>query len=574
MKSLYEIKKPDISLIHEITRSMGCSPIFATILANRNILTKKDNLKFFKCSFGDIRHPLSLKDIDISAERICKAITDKEKVLIFGDYDVDGITATVLLVEFFQYVGVEVAYHIPHRLKEGYSLKVNHIFDIAEKSQIDLIITVDCGSDSHSAVEAAKTAGIDLIITDHHTVPEVLPDAYSIVNPKRKDCHSGLENLAGVGVAFYLLIAVRIYLREMKFWERMPEPNLMNMCDLVAIGTVADIVPLVDENRIFVKAGINILNSNKRPGLTALVNECKINNPVLNSEDISFRLAPRLNAAGRMDNVEPAFKLLTSKSKKTAKEMAKNLGELNTKRQHIEKEMYNSILDYLTSMPHLLQKKAIILTNNNWHEGILGIIASRLVRKFFKPVVLISRKNGVGKGSARSISGFNLYEGLFKCSEILEKFGGHRMAAGLEIKTENIEQFRDNFENVVENSTTPEDFKPKLIIDYELGFEEISDKLMDELESLQPFGSGNREPLFLAKNVHVSSATVLGKTHRRMVLNQFQNRSKKINAIHFNVDSARIMEENFDRIIFKLRWNRWNNKKSKQILIEEVSYNG
>jgi single-stranded-DNA-specific exonuclease len=571
MKKQWEIMKPDLSLVAEFSRHLGCSSIMATILTNRKIVSPRDAASFLNPSLSNIRPPFCIKDMDVAVKRIFSAFKNNEKILIFGDYDVDGITSTAILYEFFREMGANVSYYIPHRTQEGYGLQINHILDLALPAGIKLIVTVDCGSGCHEAVKAAQEAGIDVIITDHHRISDTSPPAIAVVNPKRCDCKSGFDDLAGVGVAFCLLVCLRKYMRDMRFWGTGREPNLKNFCDLVALGTLADIVPLADENRILAKTGLEIINSGYRPGLRALMEECGMNMNAAETEDIAFKLAPRLNAAGRMDHAKIALELLISKNLETAGQMAQSLNKMNSLRQAAEKNMLDDIRQYIENHPHKLQKKGLILSGQGWHEGVLGIVASRLVEKYFRPVVLITRKEGIGRGSARSIPGFDLYEGLRACSSDLEDFGGHSMAAGLKMNLKNLERFEENLENTIRKRTQPNDFIPKVRIDCELDFDTVSPRLIDEIESLKPFGTGNDEPLFMARNVKVSSSKIVGQYHRRMRLIQPAGKTGQVlDAIHFNINPAVSHNKNFDRIAFRLRWNRWNGRKTPQIVIEET----
>ncbi|MEA1901016.1 MAG: DHHA1 domain-containing protein, partial [Thermodesulfobacteriota bacterium] len=349
------------------------------------------------------------------------------------------------------------------------------------------------------------------------------------------------------------------------------EPNLKNLCDLVALGTIADMVPLVDENRILVNAGLEKIYTGERNGMKALVEKCKLKAPLTDTDDIAFKLAPRLNAPGRIDHAKTAVELLTAKHLDMARQTAQTLNKLNIQRQVIEKELTNNILFYLNKNPHLLQKKTLVLSNQGWHEGILGIVASRLAKKFFRPVVLISTKDGIGKGSARSVPGIDLYDGLMACASDLENFGGHSMAAGLKLKDENINLFQENFEKVVKNMTKKINLVPVITIDYDLNFDDISDTLINDLEALKPFGSGNHEPLFTAKNIKVLSSKIVGENHRNMLLKQnSSSKGKSFNAIHFNIDKSKPLNDGFDKIAFRLRWNHWNGTKKAQIIIEET----
>jgi len=481
------------------------------------------------------------------------------------------VTSTALLMEFLRHTGADVSYYIPHRTKEGYGLQKSHITGIAVPAGINLIITVDCGSSSHEAVKAALDAGIETVITDHHMVPEKLPDAIAVINPKRSDCASGFYDLAGVGVAFSLVICLRKYLRDMHFWESHPEPNLKNLCDLIALGTVADMVPLTGENRIFTKTGLDLINSGSRTGISALIKESGSNKYPFDSEEIAFRLAPRINALGRIDHAKEAVELLLTDDPGIAGKIARQMNMMNTKRQNIERKILDDILEYIDNNPDALEHQSIVLSDQSWHQGVLGIVASKMVEKFHRPVVLFAEKDGVAKGSGRSIPSFNLYEGLKACSKILEGFGGHSMAAGLSIKIDNLVFFKKEFEKTVIKMSLPEGSLPFVSIDHELGFNDIDANLVDGIESLKPFGAGNPEPVFLARNVTVVSSEIVGENHRRMLLRQSPGKEEKIyNAIHFNAGPD--LKENiyFEEMAFRLRWNRWNGNKSIQLVIEKI----
>ena len=582
MKKQWQLLQPDIDVVEKIRKELQCNPVIATVLANRKIISKDNALRFLRPSLNNMRPPCSMKDMDAAVKRIYSAITGHEKILIFGDYDVDGITATTILFEFLHYTGADVSYYIPHRTKEGYGLHTKHITDYAIPNKINLIITVDCGSSSNNAVKTASSSEIDVIITDHHEISDKPPDAVAVLNPKRHDCPSGFHSLAGVGVAFYLLICLRKHLRDNHFWQNRPEPNLKSLCDLVALGTVADIVPLVDENRILVKTGLEIINAGKRCGIKTLMEFSGIIRlrRTVDTEDVAFRLAPRLNAAGRIAHASTAVELMTTNNLETARQLAQSLNNMNIKRHNIEQKIIEDIFAYLKNNQHLLKNSSLVLSDNEsdniWHEGVLGIVAARMVKKYFRPVVLVAIKDDIGKGSARSIPGFNIYNGLMSCSDHLEAFGGHSMAAGLKIKAEHMDVFQKNFENTVQQMTTSDDFVQTISIDFELNFDDISDALINELETLKPFGTGNHEPLFMAKNVRVMDSKIVGKNHRRMLLQQSATggTGNSFNAIHFNVNTNPPEyvggQENFNQIAFRLRWNHWNGKKTAQIVIEDI----
>ncbi|MBF0225807.1 MAG: single-stranded-DNA-specific exonuclease RecJ [Desulfobacterales bacterium] len=569
MKKKIEILKPNPEIVNKISQLLNYSEITATILANRNITSKKNIFRFLNPSLKDIRPPLEIKDIDKAVFRIIQAIQNKEKILIHGDYDVDGITGTSALIEFLGYIGGNLLYYIPERINEGYGFQDFHVSSFAIPNEVNLIITVDCGSDSHKAVDVAKNAGIDVIITDHHEISENLPSAWAVINPKRKDCASGLTDLAGVGVVFYLILSLRKHLREINFWEDKIEPNLKNICDIVALGTIADVVPLINENRIIANAGIDVIKKgNNRPGIEALLENCKIKSSFIRSDDIAFKIAPRLNAAGRMDHAKNAVELLTTKCSKTAKKISLFLENLNSERKSVEKEISNEIVDYLEKNEQLLEKKTIVLANPKWHLGVLGIVASRLCDKYYKPAVLIAMQNGIGKGSARSIPGIDLYAALSECGTYLKKFGGHQAAAGLSIKSEMLSKFQLSFEEAVSKVSDDEKFIPKLVVDYELNFDSISENLLNEIETMQPFGESNPEPIFLSRNVEVKFSKIVGSYHRKMVLYQPETKNQKsIKAVQFNINPNENLKTRYDEIFFKLTWNIWNGEKNIEIIV-------
>ena len=571
MEKIWKIQEPDPKTVHQIRRTLKCSAITATILANRNIISSSDISAFFSESFSDIREPFCLKDMSRAVDRVVRAIQHNEKIVVFGDYDADGITATVLLYQFLKDAGALVTPYIPHRINEGYSLQPRHMTDKVFPGRVDLIITVDCGSASHEAVDLARAQGMDVIITDHHTVAGDLPGAVAVINPKRPDCASGLKDLAGVGVAFYLAIAVRKALRDLGHWDKRPEPNLKQYCDLVALGTVADVVPLKTENRIFVKQGLQVIRSGQRSGLNALINACRLDRDFIDAEDIAFRLVPRLNAAGRLSHAKIGMSLLTAGDEDSADQIARDLCHKNHTRQLMEQEMVVDIENYVRDHPGVMKQPAIVLAHANWHEGILGIVASRIADRFFKPVVLLSKKDSISRGSARSVPGFDLYGGLALCAEALEQFGGHPMAAGLSIKTDHIPMFRQMFEKVAEKVMPDGPLKQTMPVDCELAFDQMTKPFIDELARLQPFGEENPEPLFLAREARVFHSARVGKDKRHLRLRVGQVREKAVNAIYFNAPGVLDQAGTLDGMVFHLRWNHYNGKKSPQMVVRHVA---
>lgn len=570
MKDEWVIQQEITAESAELSQSIGCTSVTAAVMMNRGIKSPELASAFLNPSLSEIGSPFRMKDMEKAVNRITDAIRNRQQILIFGDYDVDGITATTILYHFLKEVGATVSFYIPHRLNEGYSFHSHHVDSVLIPEKTELMITVDCGIDSVSAVEYANDKKIDVIITDHHSVPDTCPPAIAILNPKQADCPSGLEQLAGVGVAFYLLIALRKHLRDIGFWQNREEPNLKSYCDLVALGTIGDIVPLTGVNRIITRTGIDVINTAPREGIRAMIASGRINKSTIDSTDIAFKIAPRMNAAGRIDHASMVVHLLTGYDKSSIKPTAETLNDLNTARQRIEHEIFDEIETHISNQPAILEKKAIILFKQGWHTGILGIVASKLVSRYHRPVILIALDGDVGKGSGRSVSGANLYTLLNQCSDLLDGFGGHAMAAGLSIQAKNIKNFTSTFETLVATQLPESAFMPRTHIDCRIGFDDISPVLLDELDSLHPFGAGNREPLFIADNITICSSTIVGTRHRRLILTSESSSSDiRIMAMHFNAADIDPYPDHFSHLVFKLHWNYWNNSRSMQIIVED-----
>jgi single-stranded-DNA-specific exonuclease len=569
MHSKWEILRPNLILVQKIRDHLGCHPITAKVLANRNIKTVAQASDFFQPSLAILPSPMDLKGMESAVQRIRIALEREEKIMVFGDYDADGVTATVLLVDFLTRAGAKVFAHIPHRVEEGYGLQPKHINQLAAPRRIGLIITVDCGSSSHEAVRAAKRFGIDVIITDHHNI-DMPPEALAVINPKLPGEPEDLKSLAGVGVAFYLVIGLRMMLRESGWWRSHDEPNLKLLSDLVALGTIADMVPLTGVNRALVKTGLTQINTSMRPGIEALCATCKISLGKVGSEDIAFRIAPRINAAGRIACADAAYDLLCASSMNTAHELAEVLNQFNYRRQCIEQQIFDQIVRRLDSRNDLLDRKTLLLADAGWHQGVLGIVASKLTARYHRPVVLIAIGDGIGKGSGRSIPGLDLFSTLTQCSHLLEKFGGHRLAAGLTVRVENIRELQTAFEQAVVQSLPDQDAAPRLEIDSEIQFNQIGPQLMNELEDLEPYGTGNPPPVFFARDVHVTTAAIVGRRHRRMSLCQSMDDSPAMDAIHFNLPPDAPRPGSFERLAFRIQWNRYRGDKRIQLVVEDI----
>ena len=476
------------SLQEKISKELKISGITSQVLINRGISSVSQADEFLNAGFRQMLDPFSFPDMKKSVERIKQAARNKEKVMIFGDYDVDGITSVALLHNSLKKLGIFTEYYMPHRIKEGYGLSKD-ILSIAKASGVGLLITVDCGIGNMRQIHELKKNNIDTIITDHHQpFGHDLPCAVGIINPKVNASPYKYRDLAGVGVAF-------------KLCQALSGSSLIDELDLVAIGTVADVVPLTGENRIIVKEGLKVISKARRPGLKALINKAGIRGNKFNPAFISFILAPRLNASGRIGSAQDSLNLLLSSDDEKAQELADLLEQHNRARQRLECRIMEEAEAIINKDVNFKEHKVIVVAKENWHQGVLGIVASKLADRFYRPAIVISLNEKMCKGSARSIKNFHLFNALGECSRFLDGFGGHAHAAGLTITRESIDDFRDSINRLAHKQLSLEDLLPSLDIDMELGLSDLEEKAVGELEKLAPFGVGNREPLFLTRKL-------------------------------------------------------------------------
>ncbi len=501
--------EPDPVLVEQLASELSLPPVAAKILVSRGLATKSKVEEFLSPSIEKLLDPFLLPDMEKGVDRIIGALRNKDKVMIFGDYDVDGITSTSLLYLILNKLGAEVTYYLPNRLIEGYGLSEEGIRE-AERRGVGLIISVDCGITAGEEVAFAKSRGIDTIITDHHEAKEVLPDASAIINPKViEKAYPGGE-LSGVGVAFKFAQAVYRRLGQ-------DESELEEHLDLVALGTAADIVPLVGENRILTKFGMAQIARTTKPGLKSLIFVSGILGQKIGTGQVVFILAPRINAVGRLGHADSAIKLLTTKDESKAAEIARVLDEENQRRKSIDETTLREALDMIEQNVDLDSDKAIVLASSGWHQGVIGIVASRLVERFHRPTIMIAIEGSEGKGSARSIPGFHLYEALRECEDYLAKYGGHKYAAGLSIVPEKIQPFRERFKSVSDKKLTADDLVPRLLVDAELDTKQINPELVQVLDLFAPFGPQNMRPVFMTRNLQVwGEPHVVGNNHLRL----------------------------------------------------------
>lgn len=554
----WEFYNSDEKLVNEICEKYNLNKVIGKIIVNRHVVNDEDVRIFITPTRDDFHNPFLFKGMDIAVERIIKAIKNKEKILIYGDYDVDGITSTTVLKKYLMDRGISVDTYIPNRLHEGYGLNKNAINTIKDRN-IDLIITVDCGISAIEEVDYAVRLGMDIIVTDHHEVGEKLPNALAVIDAKRKDNTYPFRALAGVGVVFKLIQALSIKL------EIKPEEYLKYL-DLVCVGTISDIVPLEGENRTIAKLGLMLIKVTRNLGLRELIKSSGYKE--IDSNTISFGVAPRINACGRMGHEEEALKLFLAEDLESATKITKELNEYNTLRQSTEKAIYEEAVQQIEKN-HLDENNSIVLGGKGWHHGVIGIVSSKVTDKYYKPSILLSFEDNIAKGSGRSVPGFDLYEGLAKCEDLLEKYGGHSMAVGLTLKKENLENFKERFEQIAKEKNIKE-LVPIIYIDDELKLKDINMDLVKSLSILEPFGEANKVPLFLIRNLKIDSIRALSEgRHLKLTL---RDENFVINAIGFELGYLAEEYRIGDRIdvVGTLEINSFNGFSSIQINMKDI----
>lgn len=559
MNKKWQIYDTQEEKIEELSKKYNLNPLLATILLNRGITKKEDIRLFLEPTRADFHNPFLITDMEIAVERIIKAIANKEKVTIYGDYDVDGITSITVLKSFLQERGLEVNQYIPNRLEEGYGLNKPAIEKIA-KSGCQLMITVDCGISAIEEVNHANLLGIETIVTDHHEAGDELPKALAVIDNKRKDSTYPFRELAGVGVVFKLIQAIGIKLE-------LNEEEYLKYLDIVCIGTISDIVPLIDENRVIAKLGLLLIRQTRNIGLRSLINSSGY--AKIDSNSISFGIAPRVNACGRMGKAEQALKLLLSKNLNEVEQLTKELNEYNRLRQETEKQIFENALKQIEEN-HLDENRTIIVEGQNWHHGVIGIVSSKITEMYFKPSILLSfDEDELGKGSGRSIPEFDLHEALMKCQDTIEKFGGHAMAVGITVKKNKFKEFKEKFEQVAKDSHI-EEIVPIISIDAQINLNDINKEMVESLKKLEPFGEGNKMPIFALKNLKIDSIRALSEgKHLKLTL---KDNNTIINAIGFNLGHLVNEYKIGDKIdvVGVLEINSFNGVDNLQINMKDI----
>jgi single-stranded-DNA-specific exonuclease len=560
-------EEPDPEQVKGLCEELSISPIVARIMLNRGIETAEQGRVFLRPKMGDLHDPFAFGDMEKAVERVVQALKKKESIMIFGDYDVDGITATSLLYLVLTRLGANVSYYVPNRMSEGYGLSAVGLQKASERG-VTLIISVDCGITAANEVESARSRAIDVIITDHHEPQDQLPKAHAVLNPKRQDDEYPDRNLAGVGVAFKL--AQGLYARL-----GLDDSELESHLDLVALGTAADIVPLVGENRILTKFGLEQVAKTDKVGLRSLVEITGLLGEEIGTGHVVFILAPRINAVGRLGDAQRAISLLTTTQRDQARRTARILNDENKRRKNIDEGMFEEARDLIQKTVDLDSDRAIILASQKWHPGVIGIVASRVVEQCYRPTVLIALKGDQGKGSGRSIGGFNLYDALEECQEYLIRFGGHKYAAGLTIKAENVPAFREKLKKLAAERLSPDKLIPSLKIDAPVVLDQVDQELLYSLSTLAPFGPQNMRPVLLAKDLEVVGyPRVVGQNHLKFKVRQ---NDMVLDVIAFE-QGGRLGDLEVGKpslsVVFVLEENRWQGRASLQMRAKDLRVSG
>lgn len=556
MNKKWEVNKYNENEVNELLKECNISRLLAILLCSRGIVAKEQVDLYLSPTRKDFYNPFLMPDMQKAVDRIINAIKNKEKVIIYGDYDVDGITSTTVLKQFLAERGLIVDWYIPNRLNEGYGLNKNAIKEINDKGY-KLIITVDCGISALEEIKYANDLGMEVIVTDHHEPVEVLPQCLAVVDAKRKDNIYPYNQLAGVGVVFKLIQALSIKLN-------LEEKEFLKFLDLVAVGTISDIVPLKDENRIIAKLGLKLVEVTKNIGLKTLISVLGFKK--IDSTAISFGVAPRINASGRMGVQEKALNLFLTDNYEEAKKITQELNEFNNDRQAEEQKIFKEALEMLKKENN---KSCIILGNENWHHGVIGIVASKITDMYFKPSILLCFEGNEGKGSGRSIPGFDLHKALMECSKDIKKFGGHSMAIGITIEKDKFESFKNDFEKYAEQTNIKE-IVPIVNIDAEISLKDLSIDIVKQLELLEPFGEANKMPQFLFKNMKIIAIRAISEgKHLKLKLKQD---NYIIDAIGFNMGELSNLYQIEDRIdvVGNIGVNAFNGMENLQINIKDI----
>lgn len=561
------IQTNDIETVQRLKEELNIDRTLAELLVQRGITSFQAAKLFFRPQLDDLHNPFLMKDMDKAVKRIVQAIENKEKILVYGDYDVDGTTSVSMVYSFLEQIEQPVDYYIPDRYTEGYGISFKGV-DYAAAQGIKLVIALDCGIKAVEKIEYANKKGIDFIICDHHTPGEKLPDAVAVLDPKRSDCAYPYKELSGCGVGFKLLQAFCLK-NAIQFKELQP------FLDLVAVSTASDIVPLTGENRVLAFFGLKQLNQDPRPGLKALRDIAGVVDKNMNIADVVFKIGPRINAAGRIKTGTEAVELLITQDPEKAKKLSEKINEFNQQRKKIDEDITKEALEIIEADDALISQKTTVLYKEGWHKGVIGIVASRLIETYYRPTIIFTQSNGKATGSARSVVGFDLYNAIDACGDILESYGGHKYAAGLTVKEENMTRFQERFEEYVSKNILPEQLIPVIEIDSKINFRSITSKFFRILRQLAPFGPQNMVPVFLTENVKdAGESRVVGATREHLKLDMIDPSGKRMQGIaffqahHINM----IITGRPFNICYSIAENEHNGKTSLQLIVKDIKF--
>ena len=563
-------EKGDTVVVKQLADALKVSESLANLMVQRYITSPQEAVAFFKPSLDYLHDPFMMKDMNIAVDRISSAITKNEKILVYGDYDVDGTTAVALMYSFLRKQYSNVLYYIPDRYKEGYGVSFQGI-DFASENNCKVVITLDCGIKAVEKVKYAKSKGLDLIICDHHYPGDEIPLALAVLDPKQPMCSYPYKELSGCGVGFKLVQAfARVH--------GIPFSEIAHYLDLVAVSIASDIVPITGENRVMAYYGLKQLNESPRTGLKEIIKESEVHKE-LSVEDVVFKIGPRINAAGRMETGGKVVELLISEDTRQAAEFSREISSFNNERRSVDRSITTEAMRMISDDPRNVNARTTVLYNPSWRKGVIGIVASRLIETWYRPTVILTESNGFATGSARSVQGYDLYQAIEACSDLLESFGGHMFAAGLTLKKENIQLFKERFEEYVNNTITEDQLVPRIFIDEELQFSEIDEEFYRVINQFQPFGPDNMSPIFVSRNIFDSgSGRMVGSSgeHLKLDLCQESTGTKTLPAIafgqanHFEYIKS---QRPFD-ICYSVEINEFRGTRNLQLNIRDIKPSG
>ena len=562
MKYEWELKEFDKEKAESLALECKLEPLLAQLLLIRQIDTPEKVRKFFKGTAADLRDPFEMTGMQDAVVRIKEAVDEKQGILIYGDYDVDGITAIVILKRFLEDVGARVSYTLPNRFQDGYGLKISKIKKVMEESPFKLLVTVDCGIKAVEEIRDLRKMGVDVIVTDHHEPDDELPkDVHAILNPKVKGSGFEDEPLAGVGVVFKLVQALARHFE-------VPAP-LDFILKIVSIGTVADLVPLLGENRIMVKEGLKAIKKTNTTGLEAMIECCNIDKDSMASVDISYKIAPRINALGRLGDATNAIEMFISNTEDEAREYATYMNRKNSERQRLEKTL-EAMVQHQVEAEDVAYRRFLLLSGEDWHKGVIGIVASKVQKKYYRPVGIVSIEDGMAFGSIRSIEGINIIDALDQFKDILESYGGHQQAAGISLKRENLASLREGLDQYLRDNFDDSLFMPRVHIDCEIPFELIDEEFYKRLKQIEPFGIGNPQPVFLTRDVIIETEPEL--INNRHVKFEVSDGLNRFEVIGYNKAYTLDVIQKFDSadIVFSLEKVRWNRRTYFQLNLVDL----